>query len=301
MSRHFDTELVSSRLNSLVEAKRDRDLGRIINLLRSGLVRNLGNITSPRLYNKALAGTKFVIEDYIAQVTGAVEDITASPTLTEMSSQAQQVVNTGLDFEDACLMSLTTQTKLDLIHDTRQAFGRTTLVLQGGAIFGLCHLGVMKALLLRGLLPRIIMGSATGALAAALVGSRKEEDLLSVLRGDGIDLSAFAGKRTTAEAPEQTLRTRWETLKRRLRRFMREGYFLDVKVLEDCIRANVGELTFDEAYRRSGRILNITVPTAGRDGVPTLMNYLTTPHVVRPVLVRAFFASKYFCSGAGAC
>jgi TAG lipase/lysophosphatidylethanolamine acyltransferase len=271
----------------LQQAQQDgngKNLGQIINLLRSGLVRNLGNITSPKLYNKALAGTKFVIEDYVTHVAEAVEDITAWPTEGAVQLLG---VTTGVDVEETRVMPLTTQTKLDLIHDTRQAFGRTTLVLQGGAIFGLCHLGVMKALLLRGLLPRIITGTATGALAAALVGTRKEEDLLAVLRGDGIDLSAFAGKRSTAEkVPEQTLRTRWETLKRRVRRFLREGYFLDVKVLEDCIRANVGELTFGEAYRRSGRILNITVSTAGQGGVPTLMNYITTPHVVCAVVVK---------------
>src|SRR5690606_36317324 len=124
--------------------------------------------------------------------------------------------------------------------------------------------GVVKALFLRGLLPRIITGTATGALIAALVAIHTTEELPSVLKGDGVDLSAFATKYTTGgEAGDpgqpETLRSRWETLLRRLRRFSREGYFLDVTVLEECVRANVGDLTFEEAYNRSKRVLNITV------------------------------------------
>ena len=149
--------------------------------------------------------------------------------------------------------------------------------MQGGAIFGMCHLGVVKALFLRGLLPRIITGTATGALIAALVSIHTTEELPAVLAGEGIDLSAFSKKDTIQE---QTSQSRWNTLLRRVRRFTREGYFLDVTVLEECVRANVGDLTFEEAYNRSKRVLNITVATEGQDGVPTLLNYLTAPNVV---------------------
>lgn len=178
---------------------------------------------------------------------------------------------------------MTNQTKLDFVHDARQAFGRSTLVLQGGAIFGLCHLGVVKALFLRGLLPRIITGTATGALIAALVAIHTEEELPAVLTGEGIDLTAFASKARNEHGDatqSQSLRSRWDTLVRRVRRFSREGYFLDVTVLEECVRANVGDLTFEEAYNRSKRILNITVATEAQGGVPTLLNYITAPNVV---------------------
>jgi TAG lipase/lysophosphatidylethanolamine acyltransferase len=242
----------------------------LVNLLRSGLVRNLGNITAPKLYNRSFAGTKFLIEEYITRVAEAIEDIGSLPT----SSGDGMLV----DWRDGG-SGMSTQMKLDFVHDTRQAFGRSTLVLQGGAIFGLCHLGVVKALFLRGLLPRIIVGTATGALVAALVAIHSEEELPGVLRGDGIDLSAFAGK-SNGEVSGQSVWTWLRTLRRRVERFWRDGYFLDVKVLEECVRANVGDLTFEEAYSRSKRVLNITVATGGQDGVPTILNYLTAPHVV---------------------
>lgn len=303
-SRYYDYRLITERLDTLASAREAGDTALLLNLLRSGLVRNLGNITAPKLYNRSFAGTKYLIEEYITQVAEAIEDIASlpvadgrttdsggyhfSPPLArsiEGSSDVKTVTRTsggpGVHFSQDEPMP--TQMKLDFVHDTRQAYGRSSLVLQGGAIFGICHLGVVKALFLRGLLPRVITGTATGALVAALVAIHTEEELPAVLSGESIDLSAFAktGKFESGEgAQTQSLKTRWETLLRRVKRFWNEGYFLDVKVLEECVRANVGDMTFEEAYNKCKRVLNITVATEGRGGIPTLLNYLTAPNVV---------------------
>lgn len=242
----------------------DDDIVSLVNLLRSGLVRNLGNITAPRLYNRAYAGTKLLIEDYITQLAIAIDYVTNYPTAL------------GSDDE------LSSQAKLDLLHDTRQAFGRSVLVLQGGSIFGLCHIGVVKALHLRGVLPRIISGTATGALFAALVGVHVEEELLDVLRGEAIDLSAFdaRSKEAASAAKAGHVKHGWySTLVRRVKRFFREGYLVDATALGECVRANVGDMTFAEAYRRTGRVLNITV-SSNSSGTPNLLNYLTAPNVL---------------------
>ncbi|KAI9676992.1 MAG: hypothetical protein M1817_006831 [Caeruleum heppii] len=268
-SKYYDYRLIYERLQAIIEASEDEDVLNLVSLLRSGLVRNLGNISAPRLFNRAYAGTKLLIEDYITQVALAIEHVVAHPTTSSLKS------------------GFTSQAKLDLLHDTRQAFGRSTLVLQGGAIFGLCHLGVVKALHLRGLLPRIITGTATGALIAALVGIHTEDELLGFLNSDSIDLSAFAAQGKNGmmvskdvRGPQSDQAWWFHALTRRARRFIKEGYFLDVKVLEACVRANVGDLTFEEAYSRTKRVLNITVSTNARGGVPNLLNYLTAPNVL---------------------
>ncbi|KEQ67949.1 uncharacterized protein M437DRAFT_37991 [Aureobasidium melanogenum CBS 110374] len=263
-SKHYDYRLIHSRLQYILEAREDDDILGLVNLLRSGLVRNLGNITAPRLYNRAYAGTKLLIEDYITQVALAVEYVTAYPTSPMYDT------------------SLTNQAKLDLLHDTRQALGRSVLVLQGGSIFGLCHIGVVKALHLRGLLPRIISGTATGALMAALVGVHNEDELLKFLSGEGIDLTAFATRsdQMAKNSDSGFVQHGWiSTWFRRAKRFITEGYLLDSRVLEECVRANVGDLTFMEAYQRTKRVLNITVAPMG-NGMPNLLNYLTAPNVL---------------------
>lgn len=104
---------------------------------------------------------------------------------------------------------------------------------------------MVKALHLRGLLPRIITGTATGALIAALVGIHTEDELLDFLNGDGIDLSAFAkSPDDNSNTDEQALLPRrapvnLQTLLRRSARFVRKGHFLDVNILEECVRATL--------------------------------------------------------------
>lgn len=247
-----------------MSARESEDILTLVNLLRSGLVRNLGNITSTKLFTHAYAGTKLLIDDYITQVALSIQYVTSVPAAPMHPS------------------GFNSQAKLELLHDTRQAFGRTTLLLQGGSAFGLCHLGVVKALHLQGLLPRIITGTATGAMIAALVGIHSEDELLPLLDGTGIDLSAFEKrKKANGGGTANNSDSSWfGTFYRRMNRLLRKGYLFDVGVLEECVRANVGDLTFEEAYARSKRILNITVAMTGKNGTPNLLNYLTAPNVV---------------------
>ena len=250
--------------------RESEDILTLVNLLRSGLVRNLGNITSTKLFTHAYAGTKLLIDDYITQVALSIQYVTALQPVPEKNG-------------------FTSQAKLELLHDTRQAFGRTTLLLQGGSAFGLCHLGVVKALHLQGLLPRIITGTATGAMVAALVGIHPESELLALLNGDTIDLSAFDRYSKDQSNPESWVRVFF----RRMMRFVGTGHLFDMGLLEECVRANVGDLTFEEAYARSKRILNITVATAGKTGSPNLLNYLTAPNVLIWSAAAASNASTY--------
>ncbi|KAL2827094.1 hypothetical protein BJY01DRAFT_229318 [Aspergillus pseudoustus] len=278
-SKYYDYRLIMGRLTALMTAREDDDVLMLVNLLRSGLVRNLGNITSHKLFLYAHAGTKLLIDDYITQVALSIQHVTALQTAPVHES------------------GFTSQAKVELLHDTRQAFGRTTLLLQGGSTFGLCHLGVVRALHLQGLLPRIITGTATGALIAALVGVHSEDELLGFLDGGIIDLSVFDDEQpqqteTQQQQPQLPGWTSWLlpasafadngliTLIRRTKRCLTKGSFLDAEVLEECVRASLGDLTFEEAYARSKRILNITVATAGRSGTPNLLNYLTAPNVL---------------------
>lgn len=213
---------------------------------------------TPQLYSRAYAGTKELIEHYVLTVRDCIDMITTYPT----SSTSEPY---------------TAQGQLNVLHDTRQAFGRSALVLQGGSIFGLCHLGVVRALHLRGLLPRVIAGTATGALIAALVGVHTDSELLGVLSGDGINIEAF----TDRSRSRGTWQSRWySTLVRRLNRLRTTGHFLDVDVLEEVLHANIGDMTFQEAFERTGRVLNITVSTGGSDSAPELLNHINAPFVV---------------------
>src|SRR6266498_960803 len=121
MSKYYDYDLIYDRLQAMLAARKDGDVKSLINLLRSGLVRNLGNITAPKLFNRAYAGTKSIIDQYIAEVTTAIQHLSTVPIdLTNESG-------------------FTPKANVKFFHDSRQAFGRSTLLLQGGAVFAICH------------------------------------------------------------------------------------------------------------------------------------------------------------------
>ncbi len=59
----------------------------------------------------------------------------------------------------------------------------------------------------------------------------------------------------------------------------RSSYKLDVNRLIEVTIENCGHYTFQEAFDRTGRIINITVAPVNDYDPPRLLNYLTAPHV----------------------
>ncbi|ORX83908.1 patatin-domain-containing protein [Basidiobolus meristosporus CBS 931.73] len=217
----------------------------MIYYLRSGLLRNLGGIHDRRLYRHSYVGTKRLIEEYISELVLELAIIANSDP-----------------------SKLGVQAKMDFFNDTQQSFGRTALILQGGTTFGLYHLGVVKALHEQKLLPKILCGTGVGALIATLVCIHTDEELPDICKPGGINLQAFAKVKVEGN------------IRRKIDRLLKHGYLLDVKILEDCVRSNVGDITFEDAFKKTGRILNITVSPTRKYEVPQLLNYLTAPNVL---------------------
>jgi TAG lipase / lysophosphatidylethanolamine acyltransferase len=261
-SNYYDWFEISRQKREIERCHVNGDILNLCGMLRMHPVRNLSGILSPKLYTKAYAGTKHLIEDYILQVQTCISNLAA-------------ISGTQAGFDS--------QTKMELFHDTSQSFGRSTLVLQGGSAFSMCHIGVVKALHLRGLVPRIITGTATGALVAALVGVHTDDELLEVLTGKAIDLSSFQRsrarrKRLANDAPRGT---QWfQAVRRRSERFWQSGHIFNIRVLEECAHDNLGDITFEEAFAKTNRILNVTVALPNEIGIPQLLNYITAPHVL---------------------
>ncbi|KAF9029065.1 hypothetical protein BGZ52_003025 [Haplosporangium bisporale] len=244
-SNVYDYNLILSRRHHLKVVRESKDIKAMMYLLRSGLLRNLGGITDPRLFCHSYLGTKHLIESYMDEVVSQLEHVA-----------------------DTSHATLSRQAKIDFFMETRQSFGSSALLLHGGASFGMYHLGVVKTLFEHGLLPRIISGASVGALVAAIVCVKTDDELPEIFLEGGIDLRAF-----------QKVGVRGN-LSRKITRLMTEGYLIDIKVLQDCIQTNVGNLTFDEAFKRTKRVLNITVPSSRKSEGPQLLNYITSPNVL---------------------
>lgn len=182
----------------------------------------------------------------------------------------KRIVTEYLDEVERVMRTLSEQTiphipesrKLELFEQAARVYGRPALILSGGAAFGIYHLGVAKALWEQNLLPEVLAGSSMGSIIAAGVCNRSDAELDQFFKEqlDTLHLDAL----------------RW----RNPRQIRELGSAMDERQLLEHIVANVGSMTFAEAYQHSGRILNITVSPTRTHQKPRLLNYLSAPDVL---------------------
>ena len=165
VSSHYQHKLIQQRLLNLRAWRKAGDWPQLIFSLREGLHRNLGNLANPELYKHSHVGTKLLIDDYISEVTSLLNHLC-----------------------DHDIPELPYAQKLLFFRHTGQSFGRSALMLSGGANLGMFHFGVIKALREQNLLPRVISGSSAGSVVAAMLGTHKDSELDALFRGDTLDL-----------------------------------------------------------------------------------------------------------------
>ncbi|KAG6414146.1 hypothetical protein SASPL_126864 [Salvia splendens] len=237
----YDEELVRNKLQELRHRRQEGSLRDIIFCMRADLVRNLGNMCNPELHKGRLHVPK-LIKEYIDEVT----------------TQLRMVCDS--DSEELLL-----EEKLAFMHETRHAFGRTALLLSGGASLGAFHVGVVKTLVEHKLLPRIIAGSSVGSIMCSVVATRSWPELQSFFEDSWHSIQFFdqMGGIFTV-----------------FKRVMTQGAVHEIRQLQVMLRHLTNNLTFQEAYDMTGRILGITVCSPRKHEPPRCLNYLTSPHVV---------------------
>jgi TAG lipase / steryl ester hydrolase / phospholipase A2 / LPA acyltransferase len=249
-SDDFDAALIEARLKQLDEARINCDVSRMLYLVRTSLSRDLGGMTNIQLYKHSHIGTKQLIERYIDSTLATIQSLVK----TSASSLPAE---------------LETKDILEQVVYARQAFGRSALLLSGGATFGMNHVGVLKALFEAQLLPRIISGASAGSIVCAVLCTRTDEEIPEVLKTFPYgDLAVFEEN------------DREDGLLERLGRLLTQGAWIDIKHLIRVMKALLGDMTFQEAYNRTRRILNICVSSASIYELPRLLNYVTSPNVM---------------------
>lgn len=155
--------------------------------------------------------------------------------------------------------------KNEFFRELRHIHGRTALLLSGGASLGTFHMGVVKALFEHGVLPRIISGSSVGSIVASIVAVRTDVELRDTFQHlDTLDLSFF-GEHNTIHL---------------IRNVIEKGHAQDHMHLIKTLQKVLGNVTFKDAYQKTGRILNITVCPAETNEAPKVMNFMTSPDVL---------------------
>ncbi|KAL4571726.1 hypothetical protein LXL04_018491 [Taraxacum kok-saghyz] len=238
----YDEELVRNKLQELKHRREQGCLRDIIFYMRADLVRNLGNMCNPELH-KCRHQVPKLIKSYI----------------DEVSTQLKTVCDS--DCEEILL-----EEKLAFMHETRHAFGRTALLLSGGASLGAFHVGVVKTLVEHKLLPRIIAGSSVGSVMCAVVATKSWPELQSFFEDSSFHSLQFFDQMGGVFSI--------------FKRVMTLGVVHDIRRLQLLLRNLTNNLTFQEAFDMTGRVLGITVCSPRKHEPPRCLNYLTSPHVV---------------------
>jgi TAG lipase/steryl ester hydrolase/phospholipase A2/LPA acyltransferase len=248
-SPEYNVPLIQTRLKQLDDARLDQDASRMLFLIRTSLHRSLGGMGDLRLYKHSHIGTKRLIEQYI--------------------ESAQETLKELLKLSDSQQSHLDRRFILDNLLEARQSFGRSALLLSGGGTFGMNHIGVLKTLWEQKLLPRIVCGSSAGSIVCAVLCTKTDEEIPQVLAEFCYgDLNVFE-----KEGEE-------EGLLRKAARFLKHGSVFDIKIMISVLHGMFGNITFQEAYNRTRRILNISVSAEGMHELPRLLNYVTAPNVI---------------------
>uniref|UniRef100_A0A7S2P954 PNPLA domain-containing protein n=2 Tax=Leptocylindrus danicus TaxID=163516 RepID=A0A7S2P954_9STRA len=184
----------------------------------------------------------------------------------EKPSSGPDKNDSGKKFDLKALPKRHRETVKVFLKRARAAYGRTALVLSGGAMMGCYHFGTVKALLEEGVLPHIISGTSAGSVVGAVVCTRNEEELERDLRPEVLVHKLVCFSRSWPD---------------RIKSLSKNGNLFATEDWLDLIRwFTNGDLTFEEAYRKTGRVLCITLSATTKKAPPVLLNYITAPNVV---------------------
>lgn len=209
-------------------------------LVEACVKNNFVGVENSRLYSETYYGTKRLAQEFIDELHSSLQYLFQSSQLSHSE-------------------------KYSLAKHLHTNFGRTALCLSGGASFAWYHFGVAKALLDASLLPDVITGTSGGALVAALIATRTDTELRSLL------VPALAYHINACEDTFITWAPRW----------WRTGARFDsLEWARHCSWWARGSTTFLQAYKRTGRILNVSCVPSDPYSPTILTNYLTAPDCV---------------------
>jgi NTE family protein len=234
----YDAALLSEHTDELTRTREDGKAEVLIPLLQEALYRHLGELADPRLYAVTRLGTKRVVEAFYAEALACIAYL-ADPD------------ETGLD----------PAVTLAGFRRAAHIFGRSALMLSGGATLGFSHLGVVKALFEHDLLPDVLSGASIGALIACGTGVRTDAELRALFANTRV-IRTDAVKRLPSS------------------RAASERAIYDPARLEEVVAHNCGDFTFQEAHARTGRTVSISVSPTRQRQKPRVLCHITTPNVL---------------------
>ncbi|MEH6582489.1 MAG: DUF3336 domain-containing protein, partial [Halioglobus sp.] len=233
----YDATSITTRLQRLRRLRKKNDDKGLLFALNEGIHGNMAGMGQAKLYLKAKAGTKHLIEEYINEIRDAL--VYLSPRQFKGIPWGQRV---------------------EFFQRASHCYGRSALMLSGGGTLGYFHFGVLKTLIERELCPVVISGASAGAFVAAIVGTRSDAEYLALFEDN------FLAKALTENRGNVKIG-------------FGKGNNIDMRVIKREMAKMIPDMTFQEAYEKTGRSINITISPSEPNQTSRLLNHIASPTV----------------------
>ena len=253
-SNEYDYELLQTQLNNIKSKLNDGNVKEIMQSIQFCFRRSFCSLQNENLYNHCyVGGTKHIINEYYRNLENSINFI--------------------CDDE-----STNNNIKLDFFYRAKKSLGRTALCLSGGGSLSLIHTGVLRSLIKQKALPKVISGTSGGSILAGYLATLTDDELYNNLDTSlGTDISTKFGVRFLPTFFEQLF----------------SGYskrvLMDTEYFINAMKKYTGDMTFLEAYKKTGRHVSIVVTYSTKNVVDPdqkskiahhiLLNHITSPDV----------------------
>ena len=233
----YDSAEIRIRYNNLSRLLEEGDNTGLLYALNEGVHGNMGGMGRPILYDQAKVGTKQLINDYVEIIVKSLRVIADSS-------------DKDIPFAE----------KLDFFRRASHCYGRSALMMSGGAGLIYFHHGMVQTLIDNDALPNIISGASAGSWISAQLGTKTDEELKA---------GHFTHYRYDLPRGENPLM---------ILTGMSDRYTA-LSIKEMAIEGIANDMTFQEAFEHTGRYINISIAPTEKHQTSRLMNAITSPNV----------------------
>lgn len=234
----YDWTEIQSRHDKLKRCLEEKSWRELLYALNEGVHGNMGGMGRPILYGRARCGTKQLIDAYVDTICEALDAIFKCP-------------DNIIAFTE----------KVDFFRRASHCYGRSALLLSGGAGLIYFHHGMVQELVEHDLVPNVISGASAGSIVAAQLGIHTDAELKA---------GHFVNKRY-----QEVMRTPLKDV------FLGKLSEEDARISKERSLDEMvpRDMTFQDAFERTGRYINVSVSAAEKHQSSRLLNAITSPNV----------------------
>ncbi|MDP5070031.1 MAG: patatin-like phospholipase family protein, partial [Congregibacter sp.] len=177
-----------------------------------------------------------------------------SGTKTLIENYIEEIVDTLQMLHDDASGEISEDEKLEFFRRASHCFGRSAFMMSGSGSLLFFHVGVIRALAEAKLLPTVLSGSSGGAIVGSIVATHTDKELLKLLQPEYF-------MQYVPKADEAQHRSR-------------------LAELEAAVQQFIPDVTFQQAFAKTGRAMNVSIAPAETHQTSRLMNSITSPSVL---------------------